>query len=232
MLEELKKKVYLANQELNKSGLVILTWGNVSERDPKTGLVVIKPSGVDYDKMNENDMVVVDINGKVVEGGLNPSSDTPTHLEIYREHPEVMGICHTHSFFATAWAQSMKPLKCLGTTHADYFYGDVPVTRVLSEKEVNEAYELNTGKAINEVLNKENALLVPAVFVANHGPFTFGKDGMRAVENAVVLDYLCGLALNSYSLNEKLTEMNKYILDKHYFRKHGSKAYYGQKEKK
>ena len=231
MLEELKRKVYLANLELKKSGLVILTWGNVSERDLKTGYVVIKPSGVDYDKMSEKDMVVVDIDGNIIEGELNPSSDTPTHLEVYKKHPEVMGICHTHSFFATAWAQSMKPLKCLGTTHADYFYGDVPVTRVLTQQEVEEGYELNTGKVINETIDKDDALATPAVFVANHGPFTFGKSAMHAVENAIVLDYVCGLALNTYSIDKEIGEINKYIEDKHYFRKHGPNAYYGQRKK-
>lgn len=228
MLEKLKEEVCKANLELVKRGLVILTWGNVSAKDDKTGLVVIKPSGVPYDNMKPSDMVVVNLDGKVVECDLNPSSDTPTHLEIYRAHPEIKGICHTHSFYATAYAQSGKPLPCYGTTHADYFYDDVPITRILTEQEVEEGYELNTGKVINEVLKPD--LVCPAVLVNNHGPFTFGKSAMQSVEVAQVLEYVCGLAINMKVVNHGQKEVEDYIKDKHYFRKHGPDAYYGQKK--
>ena len=229
MLEKLKEEVYLANKALVDKGLVILTWGNVSARDDETGLVVIKPSGVSYESMKPSDMVVVSLDGKVVEGELNPSSDTLTHLEIYKAHPEIKGICHTHSFYATAYAQSGKPLPCYGTTHADYFYGDVPITRALSKSEVIEGYELNTGKVINEVL--KDPISCPAVLVYNHGPFTFGKSAMHSVEVAEVLEYICGLAINMKVVNSDQKEIEAYIKDKHYFRKHGPKAYYGQKKK-
>ncbi len=228
MLEKLKEEVYLANIELVKRGLVILTWGNVSGRDSKTGLVVIKPSGVSYDEMKPSDMVVVDLDGKVMEGDLRPSSDTLTHLEIYKAHPEIKGICHTHSFYATAYAQSGQALKCYGTTHADYFYDDVPITRVMSEQEVEEGYELNTGKIINEVIT--NPIAQPAVLVNNHGPFTFGKSPMHAVEIAQVLEYVCGLAINMKRINPRQKEVPDHIKDKHYYRKHGPDAYYGQKK--
>ncbi len=229
MLEKLKEEVYLANKALVDKGLVILTWGNVSAKDDETGLVVIKPSGVSYESMKPSDMVVVSLDGKVVEGELNPSSDTLTHLEIYKAHPEIKGICHTHSFYSTAYAQSGKPLSCYGTTHADYFYGDVPITRVLSKSEVIEGYELNTGKVINEVL--KDPISCPAVLVYNHGPFTFGKSAMNSVEVAEVLEYICGLAINMKVVNSDQKEIEAYIKDKHYFRKHGPKAYYGQKKK-
>ena len=228
MLEKLKEEVCKANLELVKRGLVILTWGNVSGKDDETGLVVIKPSGVSYDDMKPSDMVVVDLNGKVIEGDLNPSSDTLTHLEIYKVHPEIKGITHTHSFYATAYAQSGKPLPCYGTTHADYFYDDVPITRVLTEQEVNEGYELNTGKVINEVV--KHPLACPAVLVNNHGPFTFGKSPMHSVEVAQVLEYVCGLAINMKVVNPRQEEIADYIKDKHYYRKHGPNAYYGQKK--
>ena len=228
MLEALKQKVFEANLELVKRDLVILTWGNVSERDLDTGYIVIKPSGVDYEKMKVEDMVVVDINGNIIEGKLNPSSDTPTHLEIYRHHPEINGICHTHSFYATAFAQAGKPIKCLGTTHADYFYGDVPVTRALTKEEVEKDYELNTGKVINETVKDLSSS--PAILVFNHGPFTFGKDALSAVEAAQILEYVAGLNLNTMKANPEVEEISQYIKDKHYFRKHGPDAYYGQKK--
>ena len=228
MLEKLKEEVYKANLELVKRNLVILTWGNVSGRDDETGLVVIKPSGVSYDEMKPSDMVVVNLNGKVVEGNLNPSSDTLTHLEIYKKHPEIKGITHTHSFYATAYAQSGKSLPCYGTTHADYFFDDVPITRVLTEQEVEEGYELNTGKVINEVL--KDGLACPAVLVNNHGPFTFGKSAMQSVEVAQVLEYVCGLAINMKIVNPHQGEVADHIKDKHYYRKHGPDAYYGQKK--
>lgn len=228
MLEKLKEEVYLANLELVKKGLVILTWGNVSGRDEETGFVVIKPSGVSYEKMKPSDMVVVNLDGKVIEGDLNPSSDTLTHLEIYKAHPEIKGITHTHSFYATAYAQSGQALKCYGTTHADYFYGDVPITRVLTKEEVEEGYELNTGRIINEVV--KDPLACPAVLVNNHGPFTFGKSAMHSVEVAQVLEYCCGLAINMKSVNPNQKEIASHIKDKHYFRKHGPNAYYGQKK--
>lgn len=228
MLEKLKEEVCLANLELVKRKLVILTWGNVSGRDEETGLVVIKPSGVSYEKMKPSDMVVVSLDGKVIEGDLNPSSDTATHLEIYKAHPEIKGICHTHSFYATAWAQSGQSLPCYGTTHADYFYGDVPITRTLSESEVDEGYELNTGKIINEAI--KDPISQPAVLVNNHGPFTFGKSAMHSVEIAQVLEYCCGLAINMKAVNPEQKEIADHIKGKHYSRKHGPNAYYGQKK--
>ncbi|MEG2002451.1 MAG: L-ribulose-5-phosphate 4-epimerase [Clostridia bacterium] len=231
MLEELKEKVFKANLDLVKYGLVIFTWGNVSEIDKESGLVVIKPSGVSYDKMKASDMVVVDLDGKVVEGTLNPSSDTPTHLEIYKAHKDVGGVVHTHSTTATGFAQSGKAITALGTTHADYFYGDIPCTRALSKDEIEHDYEKNTGKVINETFSGIDFMSVPGVIVKNHGPFAWGKDGDNAVYNAVVLEEVAKMAVVALTVNPNVERVDQFLLDKHYMRKHGKNAYYGQKNK-
>ena len=221
MLEKLKEEICAANLELVAKGVVIYTWGNVSGIDRKKGLVVIKPSGVDYDSMSPEDMVVVDLQtGTRVEGKWNPSSDTKTHLELYCQYPELGGITHTHSVHAVAYAQAGMDIPALGTTHADYFYGAIPCTRELTKAEVVSDYELNTGKVIVETIRsrKIDPLAVPGIIVKNHGPFTWGK---------VVLEKVAEMALKTYLINPQ-AEMNQYILDKHYFRKHGANAYYGQ----
>ena len=233
MLEELKEKVLQANLDLVKHGLVIFTWGNVSGIDREKGLVVIKPSGVSYDDMKADDMVVVDLKtGKVVEGELRPSSDTPTHLEIYRAWPEVGGVVHTHSTYATAWAQAGIDLSNIGTTHADYFHNAVPCTADMTKAEVEGDYELETGKVI--VLRFEeagiNPMHTPGVLVKNHGPFTWGKTPAEAVHNAVVLEQVAKMAFVAYQVNPRLT-MNPLLVEKHFSRKHGPNAYYGQKKK-
>lgn len=233
MLEELKEKVLQANLDLVKHGLVIFTWGNVSGIDREKGLVVIKPSGVSYDDMKADDMVVVDLKtGKVVEGELRPSSDTPTHLEIYRAWPEVGGVVHTHSTYATAWAQAGIDLSNIGTTHADYFHNAVPCTADMTKAEVEGDYELETGKVI--VLRFEEAGInpthTPGVLVKNHGPFTWGKTPAEAVHNAVVLEQVAKMAFVAYQVNPRLT-MNPLLVEKHFSRKHGPNAYYGQKKK-
>lgn len=230
MLEQLKKDVCAANLELAARGVVIYTWGNVSGIDREKGLVVIKPSGVDYDGMKPEDMVVVDLmTGKTVEGKWNPSSDTKTHLELYRRYPAIGGITHTHSVNAVAFAQAGMDIPALGTTHADYFYGAVPCTRSLTQAEVEADYELNTGVVIAEALEKRGIepLSVPGIVVKNHGPFTWGKDPAQSVYHAVVLDTVAEMTLKTLLLNPK-AEMPQYILDKHYLRKHGPNAYYGQ----
>lgn len=234
MLEDLKQIVCKANLELVKRGVVIYTWGNVSGIDREEGLVVIKPSGVDYDNMCANDMVVVDLKtGEVIEGKLKPSSDTPTHLEIYNNFPEVAGVVHTHSINAVAFAQAGMDIKALGTTHADYFYGDVPCTRELSEAEVKDGYELNTGKVIVETIKKRNIepMAIPGIVVKNHGPFTWGNSPQNAVHNAVVLENVAEMNLKTHLLNPNAA-ISKYVLDKHYYRKHGENAYYGQNKEK
>lgn len=231
MLEELKKQVCEANLELNRRGIVIYTWGNVSGIDRETGLMVIKPSGLGYDTMNPEDMVVVDLaNGKTVEGKWNPSSDTKTHLEIYRAFPEIGGIAHTHSINAVAFAQAGLDIPALGTTHADYFYGAIPCTRELTQEEVEEAYELNTGKVIVDCIQQRgiDPVAVPGVVVNNHGPFSWGKDAAVAVYHAVVMDVVAEMNLKTLLLNPDAS-MQQYVLDKHYMRKHGPNAYYGQK---
>ena len=231
MLEELKEKVYIANMDLVKSGLVIFTWGNVSEIDLTRQFVVIKPSGVDYDGMKPEDMVVVDINtGHVVEGHYKPSSDTPTHLELYRQFEKIGGVTHTHSVNAVAYAQAGMGIPALGTTHADYFYGEIPCTRMLSEDEVKSAYELNTGKVIVETFrNREiDPVAVPGCVVQNHGPFSWGKDAAQSVYHAVVMEKVAEMDIKTLLVNPQ-SSMPQYVLDKHYFRKHGAKAYYGQK---
>ena len=229
MLEELKEKVLKANLDLVKNKLVLFTWGNVSAIDRDSGLVVIKPSGVNYDEMKASDMVVVDLNGKVVEGKLNPSSDTPTHLEIYKEHKDIGGIVHTHSTFATAFAQAGKEIKAYGTTHADYFYGDIPCTRLLKEEEMSE-YEKNTGKVINETFKNKDVVALPGCLVKNHGIFAWGKDASEAVYHATVLEEVAKMAYLTETLRSE-ERLPKYIADKHYLRKHGKNAYYGQKQK-
>ena len=230
MLEELKKKVYEANMLLPKYGLVTFTWGNVSEIDQETGLFVIKPSGVDYEKMTPDDMVIMDLNGNVVEGRLKPSSDTPTHLEIYKAFPEIGGVVHTHSSYATSWAQAGRSIPCYGTTHADYFYGSIPCLRCLTKEEIADAYETNTGKLIVNEFEKEgiDVLSMPAVLCKNHGPFAWGKDCMDAVHNAVVLEEVAKMAYRCESINSRVMPAPQEVQDKHYFRKHGKNAYYGQ----
>ena len=227
MLENLKKIVFEQNIALVKHGLVVLTWGNVSGRDEETGLVVIKPSGVPYDTMTADDMVVVDMDGSVVEGKYRPSSDLPTHLYLYKEYPTLGGVVHTHSAHATAFAQSGREIVAYGTTHADAFYGNVPCTRELTDEEIDEAYEWNTGKVIAETVTDADA--IPAVLVKNHGVFTWGKTPAKAVENAVTLEEVAKMALFTEQLSPKTPRIKQHLLDKHYFRKHGKNAYYGQK---
>ena len=228
MLEELKQKVYEANMELQRKGLVIYTWGNVSGIDREMGLVVIKPSGVDYDTMKAEDMVVLDLNGNIVEGKYKPSTDTPTHLVMYNTYPNIGGVVHTHSEWATSFAQAGLSIPAFGTTHADYFYGDIPCTRDLTDDEINGEYEKETGNVIVETIGDRDPLEVPAIVVKNHGPFAWGKDPDNAVYNAVVLDKVAQLAYNTMTLNTRVDKVNQTLLDKHYLRKHGVNAYYGQ----
>ena len=230
MLEELKQKVYEANMLLPKHGLVTFTWGNVSAIDKETGLIVIKPSGVPYETMKAEDMVVLNPDGTKAEGDLKPSSDAPTHVYLYSKFPDIGGVVHTHSSYATSWAQSGRDIPCYGTTHADYIYGPVPCARVLSEKEIDEAYELNTGKLIVEEFKNRgidyNA--VPAVLCKNHGPFTWGKDAFEAVHNAVVLEEVAKMAFRTELINKDVLPAPQVLQDKHYYRTHGANAYYGQ----
>ena len=230
MLEELKEKVCRANLDLVRHGLVIFTWGNVSAIDRQSGLVVIKPSGVSYDNMKPSDMVVVDLDGKVVEGDLNPSSDTPTHLVLYIAFLEIGGVVHTHSTYATAWAQAGIDLPNIGTTHADYFHDAVPCTADMSRPQVEGEYELETGNVIVERFKGLNPVHTPGVLVKNHGPFTWGKDAFEAVHNAVVLEQVAKMAFISFSVNPSL-KMHPLLVEKHFSRKHGPNAYYGQKKK-
>lgn len=232
MLEELKQRVFEQNLRLKDSGLVILTWGNVSAIDREKGLVVIKPSGVNYDVMKASDMVVTDLDGNVIEGNLRPSSDLLTHLELYKKFPNIGGVVHTHSTHAVSFAQAGRDLTSYGTTHADTFYGDVPCTRKLSKDEIDNDYELNTGKVIVETFANKDYEAIPAVLVKNHGPFTWGKTCEKAVENAIILEEVCKMALLSELLNPNIERVDQYLLNKHYFRKHGKNAYYGQKENK
>ncbi len=228
MLEKLKEEVCKANLMLPKYNLVTFTWGNVSAIDRETGLVVIKPSGVEYDTMTADDMVVVDLQtGKVVEGRYKPSSDTPTHLVLYRNFPDIGSVVHTHSRWATVFAQSNIPVKALGTTHADYFYGDIPCTRRMTEEEIFGEYEAETGNVIVETFKDIDYNAVPAVLVANHGPFTWGKDSVESVHNAVVLEEVAFMAWHNIAIN-KCDDIQQQLLDKHYYRKHGKNAYYGQ----
>lgn len=230
MLEALKEKVFQANLDLVKHGLVIFTWGNVSGIDRESGLVVIKPSGVSYDIMKVSDMVVVDLDGKVVEGDLNPSSDTPTHLVLYKAFPEIGGVVHTHSTYATAWAQAGIDIPNIGTTHADYFYKAIPCTADMTREEVEGNYELETGNVIVKRFEGMNPVHTPGVLVKNHGPFAWGKDAHEAVHNAVVMEQVAKMASIAYSVNPNLT-MNQLLVEKHFSRKHGPNAYYGQKKK-
>ncbi len=230
MLEELKRDVCRANLDLVKEGLVIQTWGNVSGVDRSSGNFVIKPSGVPYDGMKPEHMVVVSLDtGKVVEGNLKPSSDTPTHLVLYREFPRIGGVVHTHSLYATAWAQARLTIPSYGTTQADYWYGEVPCTRLMTSKEIKTDYEANTGQVIVEAFRNLDPMQHPAVLVASHGPFTWGKNAHEAVHNAVVLEYIARLASETLRLNPKTKPMQSVLLDKHFLRKHGPGAYYGQK---
>lgn len=238
MLEELKEKVFRANLDLVKHGLVIFTWGNVSGIDREKGLVVIKPSGVSYDEMKASDMVVVSLQtGKVVEGDLNPSSDTPTHLVLYRAFPNIGGVVHTHSSYATAWAQAGRDIPNIGTTHADYFHDDIPCTRDMKKAEVFGEYEKETGNVIVERFKGMNPDDTPAVLVKNHGPFAWGTNPDNAVHNAVVLEEVAKMGfiastlhLNTLDVVNHVPSMNKLLIEKHYSRKHGPNAYYGQKK--
>ncbi|WP_411681195.1 L-ribulose-5-phosphate 4-epimerase [Clostridium thailandense] len=228
MLEDLKKKVLEANLELVEKDLVIYTWGNVSAIDKETGFVVIKPSGVDYDKLKAEDMVVVDLEGNIVEGNLKPSSDTPTHLVIYKAFKEVGGVVHTHSEWATSFAQAGLSIPAFGTTHADYFYGDIPCTRPMTEAEIKGEYEKETGNVIIETFKDIDPLFVSGVLVNEHGPFSWGKDAADAVYHAVVMEQVAKMAFNTINLKGSMESMDKILLDKHFLRKHGKNAYYGQ----
>ena len=230
MLEQLKKDVYEANMELPRRGLITYTWGNVSGRDAQTGYFVIKPSGVDYDKLTPEDMVVVDLDGKVIEGKYRPSSDTPTHIELYKKYPELGGIVHTHSPEATSWAQAGRSIPLYGTTHADYFYGPIPCARSLTKEEIEGEYEKNTGLVIIETFEQNgiNPVYTPGVLCCNHGPFTWGKDAAEAVHNAVVLEEVAKMATKTEMINPRVQSAPDTIRDKHFFRKHGANAYYGQ----
>lgn len=228
MLEALKESVLKANLELPKYGLVTFTWGNVSGIDRDSGLVVIKPSGVEYDTLTAQDMVVVDLDGNVVEGKWKPSSDTSTHLVLYKAFKNIGGIVHTHSRWATSWAQAGRGIPAYGTTHADYFYGDIPCTRNMTPEEITGEYEKETGNVIVETFAGKSADDIPAVLVNSHGPFTWGKDPLNAVHNAVVLEEVAFMALQSERINLSVAPMQQELLDKHYLRKHGKNAYYGQ----
>lgn len=228
MLELLKKIVYEANMELPKYGLVTFTWGNVSAIDRESGLFVIKPSGVEYEKLTPEDMVVMDLEGNRVEGRYNPSSDTVTHLELYKAFPEMGGIVHTHSSWATSWAQAGRAIPCYGTTHADYIYGEIPCLRCLTKEEIDSAYEKNTGLLIVDYFKEKEYMAVPACLCKNHGPFVWGKDAMEAVHNAVVLEEVAKMAARCEQINPQVKPAPQELQDKHYLRKHGAHAYYGQ----
>jgi len=228
MLESLKEEVCFANQMLPESGLVLLTWGNVSALDRETRLVVIKPSGVDYSKMSPEKMVVTDLSGQVVEGNLKPSSDLPTHLELYRNFQDIGGVTHTHSTWATVFAQAKNRIDCYGTTHADYFFGAVPCTRQLTRDEIQSDYELNTGKVIVETFRDLDYHSISAVLVGNHGPFTWGKNAKESLENALVLEEVARITFLTQQLDPDVEVAPDALIDKHYLRKHGKNAYYGQ----
>ena len=229
MLEELKKRVLNANLELPKKGMVTFTWGNVSGIDRTRGIIAIKPSGVDYDVMRAEDIVLLDLNGKVLEGKLKPSSDAPTHIALYKAFGGVGGVCHTHSRWATSWAQAGYGIPAYGTTHADYFYGEIRCTRELTREEIETAYELNTGYVIIETFKGLDPNQIPGVLVKNHAPFTWGKDADAAVHNSVVLEEVAMMALQGRILNPAIQPIPQALLDKHFLRKHGTNAYYGQK---
>ena len=227
-IETLKERVCNANLTLKQSNLITLTWGNVSAKDEESGLIIIKPSGVSYDTMKPEDMVVVDLDGNTVEGTYRPSSDLPTHLYLYKQFPSLGGIVHTHSTFATTFAQSGKEIVAYGTTHADAFYGNIPCTRDLTEAEISEAYEWSTGKVIAEAVR--DFIAVPGIIVKNHGVFTWGETAEKAVENAITLEEVAKMAFLTEQLNSDTQRMDQHLLDKHYLRKHGTNAYYGQRE--
>jgi L-ribulose-5-phosphate 4-epimerase len=229
MYGELRKAVCEANIELQKQKLVIYSWGNVSGIDGAAGVVAIKPSGVPYDQLTPDKMVLIDLDGNVIEGNLKPSSDTPTHLELYKNFKAIAGICHTHSANATIWAQACREIPCFGTTHADYFYGSIPVTEKMTKEEIENDYELNTGRVIVKRFADLDPVQMPAVLVANHSPFTWGKTPAEAVEAAVVLEQVAAMALGTIMLNPEQNQISKSLCDKHYLRKHGKNAYYGQK---
>ena len=230
MLEQLKQEVYEANMLLPKYHLVTFTWGNVSGIDREKGLFVIKPSGVDYDKLTPDSMVVVNLEGEVVEGDYRPSSDTPTHVVLYNRFQEIGGVVHTHSAWATSWAQAGRGIPCYGTTHADYLYGQVPCVRTLTKEEIETAYEKNTGVLIADEFERlaVDYLATPAVLCKNHGPFTWGKDAKEAVHNAVVLEEVAKMAARCEQIDPKVNPAPQELQDKHYYRKHGKNAYYGQ----
>jgi len=230
MLEQMKKSVFEANRLLKDSGLIVLTWGNVSQIDRESGYVVIKPSGVSYDTMTAKDMVVVDLEGNVVEGTLRPSSDLPTHIELYKAFPEIGGITHTHSRWATVFSQAGASIPALGTTHGDVFYGAIPVTRKMTEQEIQGEYEKETGKVIAETFRAINPNEVPAVLVHSHGPFIWGKDAMKSVENAITLEEVAMMAYYTLQITPT-AQIQQTLLDKHFLRKHGANAYYGQEVK-
>ena len=230
MLEELKQQVYEANMELPKRGLVVYTWGNVSGFDKETGYFAIKPSGVEYDDLTPDDMVIMDLDGNKIEGKYNPSSDTATHIELYKAFKNIGGVVHTHSQWATQWAQAGRSIPSYGTTHADYFYGDIPCARSLTKEEIDEAYEKNTGVLIADRFDEDDLdyVATPAVLCKNHGPFTWGKDAHEAVHNAVVLEEVAKMAARCEMINPDVKPAPQELQDKHYFRKHGANAYYGQ----
>ena len=230
MLEALKQEVYNANMELPRRGLITYTWGNVSGIDREKGLFVIKPSGVEYETLKAEDMVVMGLDGSKIEGNYNPSSDTATHIELYKAYPEIGGIVHTHSPAATAWAQAGRALPCYGTTHADYFYGEIPCARNLTKEEIDEGYEYNTGRVIVETFSGKNVMHMPAVLCKNHGPFTWGKNASEAVHNAVVLEELAKMNFMTELLNPNAVPAPQCMQDKHFLRKHGPNAYYGQQK--
>lgn len=228
-MQQLKQQVFEANMALPRHGLVTFTWGNVSAIDRERQCIVIKPSGVAYEQMSADDMVVVDMNGAVIEGKYRPSSDTATHLALYKQYPELGGVVHTHSTHATAWAQAGLNIPALGTTHADYFFGDIPCTRALTAQEVQGEYELNTGKVIIETLGESNPLHTPGIVVYQHGPFAWGKDVDDAVHNAVVMEEVARMAWIARGINPALKPIDSYLMNKHFQRKHGANAYYGQR---
>jgi len=227
--EDLRKAVCDANLELQRQKLVIYSWGNVSGIDRSKGAIAIKPSGVKYDELTPEEIVLVDLDGNIIEGTLKPSSDTPTHLELYRNFEAIGGICHAHSPVATMWAQACKEIPCFGTTGADYFYGSIPVTKVMTEAEIQSDYELNTGKVIVRRFAGMDPMKTPAVLVANHGPFAWGSSAATALESMVVLEQIATMALGTITINPEQGPISKALLDKHYFRKHGKDAYYGQR---
>lgn len=232
MYEDLRKAVCDANVELQKQKLVIYSWGNVSEIERSNGVIAIKPSGVIYDELTPDKIVLVDLDGNIIEGTLKPSSDTPTHLELYRNFEAICGVCHAHPTNATMWAQACKEIPCFGTTGADYFYGSIPITEVMTEEQIRSDYELNTGRSIVRRFADIDPMKTPAVLIANHGPFTWGSSAATALESMVVLEQIATMALGTITINPEQRPINKALLDKHYFRKHGKNAYYGQENRK